>query len=75
LGGAGRTPDAGDALAADGVTIAGGALGAAGVFGPNRAADAGPQMRAKAAIREIRANMKEAEQSQRERFARIYLAG
>jgi hypothetical protein len=56
LGGAGRTLDDGDAFAAVGST-----LGAVGVLGPNRAADAGPQTRAKAAIKEMRANMQKAE--------------
>jgi hypothetical protein len=61
LGGAGRTLDAGVVFAA-GIFTAGGAIGAGGVLNPNRAADAGPQRRARTAMREMRANMKKAEQ-------------
>jgi hypothetical protein len=55
LGGVGRVLDAGEAFAA------GNALGAGDGFGVNQPADAGPETRAKAAIRAMRANMKEAE--------------
>jgi hypothetical protein len=58
LGGAGRILEAGDVFAS-------GAFGGGDAFGVNQPADAGPQTRAKtginkAAIRVIRANMKQA---------------
>jgi hypothetical protein len=75
LGGAGRALDTGDAFAAGDIFAAGGAFGAGGVLGVNQAAEAGPQTRANAAIREIRTNMKEVEQSDKERLVQIYPAG
>jgi hypothetical protein len=59
LGGAGRVLSADGVLDAGDAFAAGGALGAGSGFGKNQAADVGPQTRAKAAIREMRANMKE----------------
>jgi hypothetical protein len=59
LGGVGRTLDAGVVLTAGGA--AAGVLGAGVGLGVNQPAVAGPQTRAKAAIRKMRANMEQAE--------------
>jgi len=56
LGGAARALDVGEAFAAGGVIFAG------GVFGPNRAADAGPQAMTRTAARQMRNDMEAAEQ-------------
>jgi hypothetical protein len=66
LGGAGRALDVGEAFAATNIFAAGGGLAAGGALGVNQAADAGPQARTKtvinkAAIKERRTNMREAE--------------
>ena len=70
----GPHPGRGRAFDASGIFAAAGALGAAGVLGPNRPAEAGPQTRAKAAIKDRRANMREAALAIKERLVRIYPA-
>jgi hypothetical protein len=77
MGGVGVLGGAGRARRADGVLdagdAAGGALGAGSGFGENQPADAGPQTRAKAAIRVMRANMKQRNKAIRKGWLKFIL--